>query len=165
MESVRPVSAGRRPRRARGAPSRLGGQDHAPCRQDDSGQRPLCSVHLGKHQHSQGVHYHSSSTCTAAQASRILQHAQFPCDVVILEILTTLRAGACVCMPNEEGLRQRLAFGETLAYLTPSLVLLLSPEDLPSLRTLVMGAKPLTPQTIQTIAGRPNLHHQRLRAD
>ncbi|KAL4902747.1 hypothetical protein BDW74DRAFT_180448 [Aspergillus multicolor] len=90
-------------------------------------------------------------------ADRVLQLASFTFDVSILEIITSLITGACVCIPNDpERARGPAAciqqFGITWAFLTPSLVNLMSPEMVPSLKFLVLGGEAVQQENIQTWA-------------
>ncbi|RDW67211.1 Nonribosomal peptide synthetase 8 [Aspergillus mulundensis] len=90
-------------------------------------------------------------------ADRVLQLASFTFDVSILEIITSLITGACVCIPNDsERARGPAAciqqFGITWAFLTPSLVNLMSPEMVPSLKFLVLGGEVVQKENILTWA-------------
>lgn len=75
--------------------------------------------------------------------SRVLQFASYTFDASITEILATLWSGGCVCVPSEEerttdveGAMRRMS--TTFAMLTPSVVQILSPDNLPSLQTLAL---------------------------
>ncbi|THC98393.1 hypothetical protein EYZ11_002112 [Aspergillus tanneri] len=88
---------------------------------------------------------------------RVLQLASFTFDVCILEIITSLISGACVCMPNDEERSKGPAsciqqFGVTWAFLTPSLVKLVTPEMVPTLRFLALGGEAVHRENIQTWA-------------
>ncbi|KAK1754463.1 hypothetical protein QBC47DRAFT_461558 [Echria macrotheca] len=89
--------------------------------------------------------------------SRVLQLAAYSFDVSMLEILTSLISGACVCTPNMASLAQGLApivngLGITWSFLTPSLVKLMRPQDVPGLKTLALGGEPLHKVDIETWA-------------
>ena len=80
------------------------------------------------------------------KASRVLQFSNLCFDASIMEILTSLITGACVCIPSEEermnniaGAISRMSVNWTL--LTPSVAKVLKPEDVPSLRVLVTGGE------------------------
>ncbi|KAJ9404992.1 hypothetical protein DTO045G8_7318 [Paecilomyces variotii] len=89
--------------------------------------------------------------------SRVLQFASYTFDASLIEILTTLLAGGCVCVPDEN---TRLnALGDainkmevTTAILTPSVAQLLRPSEVPGLRTLVLVGEPMTQNHISTWA-------------
>ncbi|KAF7537510.1 hypothetical protein G7054_g3642 [Neopestalotiopsis clavispora] len=118
------------------------------------------------------IEHHSFLTCARAQAarskmtpsSRILQGASYSFDVSIMEILTALTVGACVCVPNERIKKRSVVdvindFRITWAFLTPSVVKFIKPSDIPHLKTLILGGEALTTQNIQTWAGHVNLNN------
>ena len=80
------------------------------------------------------------------ETDHVLQLASFSFDVSMLEIMTSLITGACVCIPGDASRSQGPAhciqeFGVTWAFLTPSLVKLMTPEMVPTLRFLVLGGE------------------------
>ncbi|XP_044721303.1 AMP-binding enzyme domain-containing protein [Hirsutella rhossiliensis] len=88
---------------------------------------------------------------------RVLQLASFTFDVSMLEIVTSLITGACVCIPGDAARVKGPAyciqeFDVTWAFLTPSLVRLMTPAEVPSLRFLVLGGEPLAKANIETWA-------------
>ena len=112
------------------------------------------------------------SFCSAAKAqigqlgllheSRVLQFASYAFDAVVLEHLTTLIAGGCICIPNETDRQQNLtnAMNEleiNWALLTPPLARTLNPSDLPGLHTLVLGSEACRPSDLIQWAGVPRL--------
>jgi amino acid adenylation domain-containing protein len=87
--------------------------------------------------------------------SRVLQFTSYSFDVSLAEILGTLLAGGCVCVPietdRENDLTRAINTLQTnVAYLTPSVATLLSPRSLPSLETLVLASEPMTAAHIRT---------------
>jgi amino acid adenylation domain-containing protein/non-ribosomal peptide synthase protein (TIGR01720 family) len=95
-------------------------------------------------------------------SSRVSQFASYTFDVSILEIITALIAGACICIPSPEDLNQGLAyvinkFQITWTFLTPSLARLLSPSDVPNLKTLILGGEALSKLDVDTWASRLQL--------
>ena len=77
---------------------------------------------------------------------RVFQFASYAFDASILEILTTLATGGCVCIPSEDermnGVSEAMArMGVTWAVLTPSVARSLSPKDTPALKTLVLAGE------------------------
>lgn len=93
------------------------------------------------------------------QTSRRLQFASYSFDTGIEDILSTLLTGGCICIPSEDerignitGAMKRM--NVTTADLTPSFMNCIQPEDVPSLRTLVLGGEPLTAKLIKTWANR-----------
>lgn len=80
------------------------------------------------------------------QTSRVLQFSNLCFDASIMEILTSLMTGACVCIPSDEermndiaGAINRMSVSWTL--LTPSVANVLKPESVPTLKVLVTGGE------------------------
>ncbi|RBR04645.1 uncharacterized protein FIESC28_11510 [Fusarium coffeatum] len=96
------------------------------------------------------------------QNSRVFHFASFAFDISIGEILFTLAAGACLCVPRE-GERQgspAKAAGDlkaTWALLTPSVINLFDPSDVPTIETLGSCGEPLTSQIVDIWAHRVKL--------
>ncbi|OQD72271.1 hypothetical protein PENPOL_c001G00043 [Penicillium polonicum] len=115
---------------------------------------------------------HSALTTSAAvmreygmftPASRVFHFASFAFDISIGEILFTLAAGACVCVPHEEERKGNpaKAAGDlqvTWALLTPSVINLFDPSDVPTLEVLGSAGEPLTPQIVEMWAHRVKLY-------
>lgn len=77
------------------------------------------------------------------RSTRVLQFSAYTFDTSNGEIFFTLCVGGCVCIPSEDDRVTDLAGAVTrlrvsYAFLTPSLVISLSPETLPTLKTLVL---------------------------
>ena len=94
--------------------------------------------------------------------SRVLQFASYSFDVSIMEILTTLILGGCVCVPDEEARLNNISGfitdkGVTWAGLTPSFVQMIQPSSVPSLRTLVLGGEPMSRTDIANWADKVDL--------
>lgn len=94
--------------------------------------------------------------------SRVLQFASYAFDAAVLEHLTTLIAGGCICIPNEPDRQQNLtnAMNElevNWALLTPPLARTLNHSDLPGLRTLVLGSEACRPSDLIQWASIPRL--------
>ncbi|CEJ56540.1 Putative CND5p [Penicillium brasilianum] len=89
--------------------------------------------------------------------SRVFQFASYAFDVSIADHLATLIAGGCVCIPSEQDRVNRLPetiqnFHVNWVDLTPSVARLLSPKQVPELRTLVLAGEPMSKQDILTWA-------------
>ncbi|KAM7200320.1 Nonribosomal peptide synthase atnA [Naviculisporaceae sp. PSN 640] len=102
---------------------------------------------------SSSVAYGKSLGLTAGR--RVFQFSSFSFDACINEIITTLIFGATVCMPTEEERLSDLA--QTMrrmkvdwAILTPSVARLLSPEEIPQLKTLDLGGEAPDSQLLST---------------
>ena len=66
----------------------------------------------------------------------------------------TLICGGCVCVPSDEDRLNNLAksicaFDATAVLLTPTVVRLLSPSDIPCLRTLICGGERVTQDIVE----------------
>ncbi|KAK7911863.1 hypothetical protein PG985_014344 [Apiospora marii] len=108
-----------------------------------------------------GALQQAAKTCLSAD-SRVLQLASYSFDVSVLEILTSLISGACVCTPGNAAMVQGLAatinqYQITWSFLTPSLVKLIKPDEVPSLKTLILGGELLHKADIQIWAPRLQL--------
>ncbi|KAK3179273.1 NRPS [Lecanicillium sp. MT-2017a] len=77
---------------------------------------------------------------------RILQFSSHAFDVCISDLLFTLIGGGCICIPSSSGdkddpsgaIRQ---FNANLADLTPSVLRIMSPSDVPTLTTVMYGGE------------------------
>lgn len=108
--------------------------------------------------------------CTAAismkegirMGQRVLQFASYTFDACILEIISTLVRGGCVCVPSESERRGGIAEAITRmkvdwAVLTPSFVNTLDPATVPTLKTLCLAGEAMTAAHIATWAPYVNL--------
>ncbi|RYP80123.1 hypothetical protein DL769_002609 [Monosporascus sp. CRB-8-3] len=97
-----------------------------------------------------------SAFCSSAQAHsramniaadrRVFQFASYAFDASMCEILTALTVGACICIPSEDERLNDLAgairrYEADWMFLTPTTLKLLDPNDVPCLRTLVVGGE------------------------
>ncbi|KAH8586613.1 hypothetical protein B0O99DRAFT_695320 [Bisporella sp. PMI_857] len=78
--------------------------------------------------------------------SRFLQFAAHVFDVSVSEMITVLLQGGCICIPSEEErLGDIASFIRKMrvdwAFLTPTLARLIKPQDVPDLKTLVLGGE------------------------
>ncbi|THC96394.1 hypothetical protein EYZ11_004128 [Aspergillus tanneri] len=94
--------------------------------------------------------------------SRVLQSSSHAFDTCIAEILSTLVAGGCVCIPSEADRMARLAgviqdLQVNCLLLTPSVARLLSPSDLPRGTTMVLGGEPVAPEDLRVWRGHVQL--------
>ncbi|KAF2030892.1 acetyl-CoA synthetase-like protein [Setomelanomma holmii] len=112
-----------------------------------------------------GVVLEHSAMVTSAEAhgsklgfhpgSRVLQFASYTFDNSLEEMFTTLQRGACVCVPSEDQRVNDLpgAIAELDANfmdLTPTVAALISPKDVPTIKSMGLGAEPLTKALIET---------------
>ena len=94
--------------------------------------------------------------------TRILQYSSYAFDVSLEEIVTSLVAGACVCVPTEdERANDMHNFMRKLyvnyAILTPTVARILDPEDLPELQTLMLAGEQVQAVDLQIWADRLTL--------
>ncbi|CAI7640359.1 unnamed protein product [Penicillium manginii] len=94
--------------------------------------------------------------------SRVLQFASFVFDVANRDILYTLLFGGCICIPSESQRSNNLiAFMNeqrvNWVSITPSATRLLNPDELPTLRYMVLCGEPMDPGLVDTWADRLNL--------
>ncbi|KAF2207099.1 hypothetical protein CERZMDRAFT_102796 [Cercospora zeae-maydis SCOH1-5] len=87
--------------------------------------------------------------------SRIMQFAAYDFDVSIIESLAALCAGACLCIPNQCDLSDRLT--QAINYseanwicLTPSVANLVDHTQIPNLRTIVLAGEKVMPTSART---------------
>ncbi|KAH8701118.1 putative nonribosomal peptide synthase [Talaromyces proteolyticus] len=102
--------------------------------------------------------------CTAALAhgnalhmdskTRSYQFASYTFDASILDILSVLVLGGCVCVPSAEERMNDIAgsIGRLRANwmcITPSVASTLKPESIPTMKVIAMGGEKLTPGSIE----------------
>ncbi|GFP57378.1 nonribosomal peptide synthetase lcsA [Trichoderma asperellum] len=95
-------------------------------------------------------------------ASRVFQFSNYIFDGSLGEILATLAFGGTVCIPNEsERLQDAPGFIRkariNTAMLTPSFVRTFTPDQVPNLKTLVLGGEPAGKDILDTWCDRVNL--------
>ncbi|KAL2018211.1 hypothetical protein VTK56DRAFT_1184 [Thermocarpiscus australiensis] len=93
---------------------------------------------------------------------RTVQFASYTFDACIAEIFTALHFGGCVCVPTEHERRNDLPrfirdFQCDWAFFTPSFVRLLQPDDIPSMKTVVLGGEALNQECIDVWADKVHL--------
>lgn len=95
--------------------------------------------------------------------SRVLQFASYTFDASVGDIFYALARGACVCSPSErERVDDLAAVARKLkvnwAFLTPSVLSLIEPHDVPTLRRLLVGGEKPDPKHISLWAESVSLH-------
>lgn len=93
---------------------------------------------------------------------RVLQFASYAFDACILEIITTLIFGGCVCVPSDWERMNNLVdamnrMQVTSAFFTPSLLSNLRFETLKTLNTVILGGESLPAALVQTWAAKLRL--------
>ncbi|KAM3436784.1 hypothetical protein NHJ13734_004926 [Beauveria thailandica] len=107
------------------------------------------------------LHYQQDSL-RRTPSSRVYDFCSYTFDVSICNVFSTLAAGGCVCVPSEQQRRDSLV--ESIASLranaidlTPSVARLLSPEQVPSIDTIVFGGETLHPKDVARWWGKVNM--------
>lgn len=95
-------------------------------------------------------------------STRVLQFATYTFDVSVCEIFAPLVKGGCVCVISDDERDSDLpatveARRANWAMLTTTTAQLLSPPEVPSLKTLVLTGEPLTQEVIRTWEGQVRL--------
>jgi amino acid adenylation domain-containing protein/non-ribosomal peptide synthase protein (TIGR01720 family) len=87
-------------------------------------------------------------------SSRVFQFASFTFDASVLETLTVLTYGGCVCIPSEDMRTRNVgeainSLNATWTFLTPSVANLIDPATVPSLEVLVCGGEAMSIENVQ----------------
>ncbi|KAI0966021.1 hypothetical protein F4678DRAFT_466986 [Xylaria arbuscula] len=107
---------------------------------------------------------HAGRAVSFDKHTRTLQFSSYSFDAFIMEILTTLVYGGCVCMPSGEN---RLAdIDKTITsrqvntvILTPSVIRLLKPATVQTLRSVVLCGETPTDEDLRRLATVPELYN------
>ncbi|KAL6714216.1 hypothetical protein ACLMJK_008711 [Lecanora helva] len=95
-------------------------------------------------------------------SSRVLQFASYTFDASVMEILSALLVGGCVCIPDDKTRLNDVAkaindLNVNWALLTPSFAKMLSPTTVPGLKTLVLGGEAMSQSDVVTWASKTRL--------
>jgi len=106
--------------------------------------------------------FHHGAIIGCKDSTRMCQFAAFTFDACILEIFTTLMYGGTICLPpEEERMSDLVGFINrkqvNTAFMTPSVVRILNPDDTPTMKTLILGGEALGADNIATWASRLRL--------
>ena len=119
-----------------------------------------------------GVLLQHSSICTTIRGrgptlgygpeSRVLQFASYAFAVSTWETWFTLAAGGCLCIPSEEDRMNNISrvvqeMKITQSFFTPSFLRNLKPEDVPSLKRLIIGGEPISQDQVHLWADKIEL--------
>lgn len=105
---------------------------------------------------------HHGPAFGASPSWRTLQFAAHTFDISMTEFFTTIAFGGCICVPSEHDRMNDLAGAITalkvnVALVVPTVANLISPEQVPTLKRLVLGGEPVTRETITRWADHVNL--------
>ncbi|KJZ72707.1 hypothetical protein HIM_07899 [Hirsutella minnesotensis 3608] len=94
--------------------------------------------------------------------TRTLQFASHMFDVCIADYLWTFLAGGCVCVASNEELKNDLTgainrLKVNRADLTPSIARVLRPDDIPNVKTILLGGEPMSRLDMQMWLGKVRL--------
>ncbi|PKX91280.1 uncharacterized protein P174DRAFT_506779 [Aspergillus novofumigatus IBT 16806] len=94
--------------------------------------------------------------------SRAFQFSSYAFDASIVEHLTTLMVGGCICIPSDADRQNNIEvaagrMGVTWAMVTPSTSRILHPAKITALETLVLIGEPMTSSDISRWVGQVNL--------
>lgn len=113
------------------------------------------------------THWVTSSTAFAptwnmSSSSRVLQFASYTFDACLIEIFSTLMCGGTVCVPDQASRTNDLVgvinkFNVNWATLTPTVVRMMQPSQVPGLKTLVLVGEAMSQQDLLTWAERVKL--------
>ncbi|KAM3430303.1 hypothetical protein MY4824_007777 [Beauveria thailandica] len=92
--------------------------------------------------------HHQIKGLKRSSTSRVYDFSSYAFDVSICNLVTTLAAGGCFCVPSDWDRRERLpesivALNANSVDLTPSVARLLSPAQVPCLKTIIFGGEAL----------------------
>lgn len=94
--------------------------------------------------------------------TRVLQFGSYSFAGCLVEMLFSLLHGSCICIPSEDD--RRIALSATMtkmrvnwAFLTPTVLETINPDEVPSLATLCIGGEPIRASQIPQWAGRVHL--------
>jgi amino acid adenylation domain-containing protein/non-ribosomal peptide synthase protein (TIGR01720 family) len=101
-------------------------------------------------------------TWNISESSRVLQFASYIFDACLIEIFSTLMCGGTVCVPDQDSRTNDLVgvinkFDVNWATLTPSVVRMMQPSQVPNLKTLVLVGEAMSQQDLLTWADRVTL--------
>nr|UBX54569.1 non ribosomal peptide synthetase [Aspergillus sp.] len=114
-------------------------------------------------------HRSLSTSCVAhgskmklTRSSRVLQFSAYAWDICLMEMLTVLVHGGCVCVPSEAERRRDLAaavgrFRVNWAILTPSVARSLDPTAMPTLKNLACAGEAMTKADLEQWVPHVNL--------
>ncbi|KAL4892768.1 hypothetical protein BDV59DRAFT_202509 [Aspergillus ambiguus] len=107
------------------------------------------------------IRYHAPGL-QMVRSNRCLHFASYAFDLSVYEICTTLAVGGCLCIVSDDDRLNHLAsamrrYGVSWAMLTNTVARLLDPDQVPSLRTLVLAGEAVTQDVADRWAPRVSL--------
>lgn len=101
---------------------------------------------------------HHGSAYGAGPDWRTLQFSAHTFDASAAEFFTTLAFGGCICVPSDNDRLNDLAgvitkLSVNTALLTPTVANVFTPEEVPTLKRIILGGEPVTKETLTRWAG------------
>ncbi|KAG6119420.1 NRPS protein [Claviceps humidiphila] len=92
--------------------------------------------------------HHQASSFAFSSSSRIYDFVSYSFDVCIEDVFAVLHAGGCICVPSDDDRRGNLeqsikSLRANTLQLTPSVIPLISPDNLPGVHTIILGGEAL----------------------
>ena len=108
--------------------------------------------------------HHQVECMGISKGSRIYDFASYSFDVSISNVLSALTAGGCLCVPSDQDRRDSLeqsiaSLQANIIDITPSVAQVLSPDKIPSLKTLIFGGESLHLADIKRWWGKVQIIH------
>ncbi|KAF4189626.1 hypothetical protein CNMCM7927_007310 [Aspergillus lentulus] len=115
-------------------------------------------------------HHSFAATATAVQEytdftaeDRMFQFSSYAFNISVMEHLLCLLSGACLCIPSESDRKNRLIecvneLKVTFAILTPTVLRLLDPHRIPTLKAFIVGGEHVRKSDIQVWASKVRLY-------
>ncbi|KAK5994353.1 Nonribosomal peptide synthetase dtxS1 [Cladobotryum mycophilum] len=109
---------------------------------------------LISHENSASALRYQQDVMGLTQSSRVYEFSSYSFDACVLNMTMALAAGGCICIPADEDRKSNLAksivsLDANTVFLTPSVLQLLSPEDVPCLQTLLVGGEKVSHDQLQ----------------
>ncbi|KAF7512376.1 hypothetical protein GJ744_001944 [Endocarpon pusillum] len=106
------------------------------------------------------IHHGAEIGCS--HSTRMFQFAAYTFDACVLEIFATIAYGGCICVPSDTERMSDISGSMTrmqvnTSFLTPSVVRIITPEQVPSLKTLILGGEALGQDNIEVWADKLRL--------
>lgn len=105
------------------------------------------------HQSFASALYHQTGALSLTPKSRVFEFPSYAFDAAILNTFFALSSGGCLCTPSEDDRKSRLSESIVLlrantAFFTPSVSRLISPADVPELRSIFLGGEALRAEDV-----------------
>ncbi|KHN97569.1 Amino acid adenylation [Metarhizium album ARSEF 1941] len=108
--------------------------------------------------------HHQAECMGMSRDARIFDFASYSFDVSVSNVLSALTTGGCLCVPSDEDRKDNLersiaSLEANILDITPSMAQVLSPERIPSVKTVIFGGEALHPSDVRRWWGKVNVIH------